>query len=309
VPALAGAVPDCTTTGVCDVQKVLINSEASSVFFVPYQGYQTIELKNDMASSNYNALQVEFRHPLGHGLTIQTAYTWAHAIDDSTSAYFSTGVDDGNMRRWYATSDLNRTQVFETNFVYALPLLKSSQSALVRTAAGGWTVSGIASFFTGEPVNFQCGINGMSSGIGEGVMCNTLGRVAIHKGVVNDPQFGPTPAWFDPGVIAQPLVSQLAANGQPGMFGYMGRNVLTGPGRNNWDMALLKDFETPWFGAEHSTLQFRLETFNTFNHPQWQTISAFCSSATPPASLATAQITSATRKSPAPGLHVSFNWL
>lgn len=163
VPALAGAVPDCTTTGVCDVQKVLINSEASSVFFVPYQGYQTIELKNDMASSNYNALQVEFRHPLGHGLTIQTAYTRAHAIDDSTSTYFSTGVDDSNMRRWYATSDLNRTQVFETNFVYALPFFKSSQSALVRTAAGGWTVSGIASFFTGEPVNFQCGINGMSS--------------------------------------------------------------------------------------------------------------------------------------------------
>lgn len=282
VPALAGSVPDCSAAGVCDVQKVLINDEASSVFFVPYQGYQTIELKNDMASSNYNALQVEFRHPVGHGLTIQAAYTWAHAIDDSTSTYFSTGVDDSNMRRWYATSDLNRTQVLETNFVYALPFFKSSPSPLVRTSLGGWTVSAIVSFFTGEPVNFQCGINGMSSGIGEGIMCNTLGRVAIDKGVVNDPQFGPTPTWFNPGVIAQPAVTQLASNGEPGMFGYMGRNVLTGPGRNNWDMALLKNFETPWFGAEHSTLQFRLETFNTFNHPQWQTISAFCSSATAP---------------------------
>jgi hypothetical protein len=219
---------------------------------------------------------------VGHGLTVQTAYTWAHAIDDSTSTYFSTGVDDSNMRRWFATSDLNRTQVFEANFVYALPFFKSSPSPVVRNALGGWTVSGIASFFTGEPVNFQCGINGMSSGIGEGLMCNTLGHLAIHKGVVNDPQFGRTPTWFDPGVIAQPTVDQLSANNQPGMFGYMGRNVLTGPGRNNWDMALLKNFETPWFGAEHSTVQFRLETFNTFNHPQWQTINVFCSSATAP---------------------------
>ena len=282
VPALAGTVPDCSASGVCDVQKVLINTEASNVFFVPYQGYQTVELKNDTASSRYHALQVEFRHPLGHGLTVQTAYTWAHAIDDSTSTYFSTGVDDSNMRRWYATSDLNRTQVFEANFVYALPLFRSSSSRLLRNALGGWNVSGIASFFTGEPVNFQCGINGMSSGIGEGIMCNSLGRVAIHKGVVNDPQFGPTPAWFDPGVIAQPAVAQLAANNEPGMFGYMGRNVLTGPGRNNWDMALLKDFETPWFGSERSRLQFRLETFNTFNHPQWQSISVSCSSATAP---------------------------
>ena len=60
------------------------------------------------------------------------------------------------------------------------------------------------------------------------------------------------------------------------MFGYMGRNPLTGPGRNNWDMALLKNFQLPWFGGEHSVLQFRWETFNTFNHPQWQYVNLSC---------------------------------
>ena len=98
-----------------------------------------------------------------------------------------------------------------------------------------------------------------------------MGPLKIQKGVVDDPQFGPTPSWFNPAVIQQPLMSQLYANSEPGMFGYMGRNVLTGPGRNNWDLALLKDFQTPWFKGEHSMLQFRLETFNTFNHPQWVT--------------------------------------
>lgn len=61
------------------------------------------------------------------------------------------------------------------------------------------------------------------------------------------------------------------------MFGYQGFDALTGPGRKNWDLALLKNFQLPWFRSEHSTLQFRLETFNTFNHPQWKYINTGCS--------------------------------
>ena len=98
----------------------------------------------------------------------------------------------------------------------------------------------------------------------------------IQKGVDNDPQFGPTPTWFDPNSFAQPLEPQLRADGQAGMFGYMGRNPLTSPRRNNWDMALLKNLQLPWFRSEHSTLQFRWETFNTFNHPQWQGVNVTC---------------------------------
>ena len=76
--------------------------------------------------------------------------------------------------------------------------------------------------------------------------------------------------------MTQPLMSQLPANGEPGMFGYMGRNALTGPGRDDTDLALIKNFSAPWFSGEHSTIQFRWETFNSFNHPQWQSINAGC---------------------------------
>jgi hypothetical protein len=65
------------------------------------------------------------------------------------------------------------------------------------------------------------------------------------------------------------------------MFGYLRKNPITGPGRNNWDIGLTKNFALPWFSGEHSTLQFRWETFNTFNHPQWSGINLFCSSLTP----------------------------
>ena len=126
-----------------------------------------------------------------------------------------------------------------------------------------------------------CGVTGFSNGIGTSVRCNSLALVKVQKGVDNDPQFGPTPTWFDEKTFAEPLEPQLRADGQLGMFGYMGRNPLTGPGRNNWDLALLKNFQLPWFGGEHSTLQFRWETFNTFNHPQWQGVNIFCNGSTP----------------------------
>jgi hypothetical protein len=279
-PELAGT-PGCDAAGNCDVQNLLMNG-VSNVFFVPYRSYTTIYMKENTAVSNYNSLQASFRHTFGKGLMLQASYTWSHAIDDASSTWSRTGIDDSNMSRWRATSGLSRAQVLMLNYIYELPFFKKSGNAVARSLLGGWKVSGITSFLTGVPVDFGCGISGLSTGIGMGVKCNSLGKLAIKKGVVNDPEFGPTPAWFDPNTIGQVTLDQLRADGQPGMFGYMGRNALTGPGRNNWDMALLKDFELPWLGPERSRLQFRWETFNTFNHPQWGGVNAGCSGLTPP---------------------------
>jgi hypothetical protein len=109
--------------------------------------------------------------------------------------------------------------------------------------------------------------------------CNTVGDFKVSKSTVNVPVFGPTRQWFDPSTIAMANLSQFRADGEPGMFGYMGRNTLPGPGRNNWDMALLKNFPLPWI--ENSVVQFRLETYNTFNHTQFETIQAGCGGTTP----------------------------
>jgi hypothetical protein len=264
------------------VQQVLTSAAEPNIFFVPYEGYGTITMQQDTALSNYNSLQVEYRHTFSKGLTMQAAYTWSHSLDNSSDYAFQSAIDDSNLRRWYATSSFNRTQMLVTNFVYDVPFFRHSTNAFARTILGGWSLSDITSFLSGPPMSINCGINGMSSGIGEGIMCNSLGTLGVAKSTINDPQFGPTMGWFNPATLGQPFVSQLAANGQAGMFGYNGRNILRGPGRNNWDVALLKNFEAPWFSNEHSTIQFRLETFNTFNHTQFQSISAFCSGATTP---------------------------
>jgi hypothetical protein len=281
VPALAGT-PGCDAQGHCNVQDILIHQLDPSIFFVPYTGYSAISLQENAAHSNYNSLQVDFRHTTGFGLTLQVAYTWSHELDDATSLYFSSGVDDTHMMRWYGNGDINTPQEIVMNYVYNVPFFTHSSKPMLRDALGGWEVSGITTFADGVPINFGCGILGMSSGIGEGVMCNSLGNFGVAKSTINDPTFGPTPGWFNPAAIGQPTLAQLPANNQPGMFGYMGRNLLRGPGRNDWDLALLKNFSLFWFGGERSTLQFRWETFNSFNHPQWSGVNVSCSAVTPP---------------------------
>jgi carboxypeptidase family protein len=278
VPALAAPnnPADCDAAGNCNVQQVLMNQEASNIFFQLYPGYSGISMKENTAVSSYNALQLNFRHTFGHGLTFQTVYTWAKTMDDSTSTYNSSpnGYDDYHLSRWKALSDLNRTQVLTFNYIYDLPFFKNSGNRFARQGLGGWQISGISSFYTGEPINIGCGISGFSTGIGASVRCNSVGNLKIKKGTFNDPTYGPTPTWFDGSTFTQPLQSQLLANNEPGMFGYMGRNALTGPGRNVTDLALLKNFKLPW--REGTTLQFRWETFNTFNHPQLIGVSAGC---------------------------------
>lgn len=276
-PGLAGA-PGCDAVGNCDVQTVLINQYAPPDYFVPYRGFTTMGYNPLGANSNYNALEAEFRHTFGHNLMFQAAYTWSHALDNTSGDGTESGTGDPNLERWYGDSRFNRAQMLVMNYVYHLPFFAHADNALVHQALGGWVLSGITTFYSGIPISTfgACGINGFSNGVGEGVQCNTVGALKPDPHVFDDPQFGPMEMWFDPNVMTQPTLAQLSANNEPGMFGYLGRNALTGPGRANWDFSLLKNFSLPWYGSEHSTLQFRLEAFNAFNHPEWSGINFTC---------------------------------
>jgi len=279
-----GLNPSCDASGNCNVQALLINHVITEdSFFAPYDNYTSITQKQNTAVSTYNALQVSLNHTFSHGLTFQAAYTWAHAIDDSTSTYQETSgaIDDQQLSRWKGTSDLNRAQVLQVNYIYAIPFLKNSSNHLAKGVLGGWQISGISSFFTGEPMDFNCGVSGFSTGIGGTARCDTTGPVKIDKQVVNEPGYGPTLRWWNPANVSQPTAAEMLANGETCMFGCMGRNILTGPGRNNTDLALMKNFELPWFAGEHSTVQFRMESFNTFNHTQYQYASGGCNGNTP----------------------------
>ena len=115
---------------------------------------------------------------------------------------------------------------------------------------GGWQVNGIVTFQRGFPITITAADAG---GLNDSFGTN-------RADIVGDPYpsgFEKTVnAWFNTAAFAQPA---------PGRFGSIGRNTLRGPGINNMDLALFKNFEI----GKGSRLQFRFESFNTFNHTQF----------------------------------------
>ncbi len=83
----------------------------------------------------------------------------------------------------------------------------------------------------------------------------------------NEPA-GQFPMWFNPAAFAVP------ANGTYGNFR---RNSIYGPGVDNWNMSLFKNFNF----TENTRIQLRFEAYNVFNHTQWGTINNGLSAPTP----------------------------
>jgi hypothetical protein len=253
-----------------DVQDEIING-ADTYPYQPFQGFRGIVVTDQIARSNYNALQTSFRHQVAQGLNFGVAYTWSHAIDNAGSQYDRQTLDEHNLFRWRGNSSLDRRHMLILNYVYDLPFFKNAAGWL-KNAFGGWQVSGITTFMTGTPLNIGCGLSGLESGVGGGVKCNTVGEQS-GKSTVQHGVYGPTVQWFNVNAFTQPTLDQLYADNQPGMFGYGGRNTIIGPGRNNWDLSLFKNVSL----GEQRSIQFRFETFNSWNHTQWREVNTGCS--------------------------------
>jgi hypothetical protein len=68
--------------------------------------------------------------------------------------------------------------------------------------------------------------------------------------------------YIDPSAFALPAI---------GAFGNLGHNAARGPGRDNWNLSLFKSFV---FNDERgSHLELRWETFNVWNHTQFNQVS------------------------------------
>jgi hypothetical protein len=251
-------------------QDLLINGE-DTYAYKPFQGFTGVTVKDQIARSNYNSLQASYRHQVGHGLNLSANYTWSHAIDNAGGQGDRSEQDEYNLFRWRGNSSLDRRHMVSLGYAYDLPFFKQ-RKGVTKQALGGWTVSGIVSLMSGTPIDIGCGIGGLQTGVGGGMRCNPVGKQS-GKSTVQDDVYGPTVQWFNVDAFTQPNLDQLYADNQPGMFGYLGRNTVRGPGRNNWDLSLFKNF--PF--TERVGMQFRFETYNTWNHTQWSGVHTGCS--------------------------------
>jgi len=226
----------------------------------PYPNFTTFINSDWSGNSSYQSGNVKLEHRTGR-LLLTTAYTWAKSIDDKSAAAGIGGADTGwqgfidnhNVRLDHARSDFDVDHRLVSSFLYNLPIGRggkylSNVSRAADFVVGGWQLNSIVTFQRGFPYSIYAQDLG-------GLLDDYSNRAAL----VGNPNSGFTRSiaeWFNTAAFAQP---------PGGVIGTSGRNILRGPGINNWDASLFKTFEF----REGVRLQMRLESFNTFNHTQW----------------------------------------
>src|SRR5271168_4932572 len=98
-------------------------------------------MRND-ADSSYNALQVQYRHRLTHGLQTLLSYTWAHSIDDASSdAYFvNLPPSDAPLSDKRGSSDDDIRQTFSGAISYNTP---APRKRIWKSIFGNWSADSI----------------------------------------------------------------------------------------------------------------------------------------------------------------------
>ncbi len=212
----------------------------------PFPGYTGVTYSEFSGTSNYNALQMRASRRFASRLTANVSYVWSKAFDttDTDGAVLGYYL---NRRRDYARAGFDHRHVFNVDYVYELPGLKN-QPEVLKKVVNGWQMAGITRIWSGSPMDVSA--NGDPGTLGGGVRADYLG------GQIYQDNYRSTLQYFSPLVFGRP------ANGT---LGTLGRNFLTGPGYTNWDISLYKNTKI----SEKVTAQLRVETFNTFNHTQY----------------------------------------
>ena len=225
-----------------------------------YRGFGAIRLAENGQNGHYNAFQAELHGNLRRDLQMQLGYTVARAIDPNAGGNGS-GGDLNNITNPYAgwqydvgPSSYDRTQVAFVNFVYQLPIFRTTQNRMLKTTLGGWQLSGIVTANSGAPLNLGVTGSNVASVIqNSGNRPNLNGSITYPKTVSS---------WFNPAVFSVPT------GVGTDIYGNLGFNALRGPGRQNWNLSLFKSFLIN--ESRGSRFELRADAFNTWNHTQFR---------------------------------------
>jgi hypothetical protein len=205
-------------------------------------------------------LQVQANRRISTSLAFGVAYTWSKAMD----------LVDGNNNnvnpfinpriRNYGKAGFDRTHNLTINYVYKLPgLSKRWDNVVTRQVLDGWELSGITSFISGAPLGIGYStvqgtdlVGGSGSGVDSRVVLT--GNPNLPKG---DRTFA---RYFNTSVVQPPTKANFGVGNAP-------KDPIRGPGINNWDISVFKNFKLSPEGRVG--LQYRLEMYNAFNHTQF----------------------------------------
>jgi hypothetical protein len=214
-------------------------------------------LVKSIGNGTYNGLQTTFHKRFGHGLDLQIAYTWSHAIDDANDPLVAPGGDRNiarnsfNLHEDRGSSDFDLRHRAIINFLYELPFGTGHEYFNHGVAArilGGWEIGGLSTLQSGHPYDIFSSRDSEYTGLSG--RPDLVGDPFIPSGSPRN-QVGPPVSAF----AVQPF-------GRPGN---LGRNTFTGPRYYDTDLTLIKTTKI----TERTSLQFRAEVYNVFNRIQF----------------------------------------
>jgi hypothetical protein len=215
--------------------------------------FGSVSYQATVGNSNYNALEVSVHRTRGP-VQLLISYTYSKAIDQASN--FGDQIDpfDPSLTRGLSSFDMRNN--FVASYTFSLPLgrLMRADSRWVE----GWSVSGITRLSSGFPVTFY---NYEDSSL-LGTQGNGINNLAIdglqYSGgnleLNHNPRNGQP--YFNPASFSLPAL---------GTVGNTGRRIFSGPGIENFDLALQKNTSL----GESRSLELRIEAFNAFNHAQF----------------------------------------
>ncbi len=208
--------------------------------------YQTCNCDN----SNYNALQAKLQKRFAHGLDFLLTYTYSKAMGNSEGA--GSYDNNYNVRASYGPMSWDHTQAVTFTHNWDLPFGKGrrwslSSSRALDLVAGGWRFSGVTTLLSGAPFTPYVSNAPLLNADFSSVRADIIGSPGVANPSSN--------LWFNPAAYTEPQ--------QAYRDGTASRNSLRGPNQYVADLSLAKTF----FITETKLLEFRWETFNSFNHP------------------------------------------
>jgi hypothetical protein len=235
------------------------NKPYDSRLLRPMQGYANVNYLEFAGIGNYNALQVQVTKRFSKSLTYHLSYNWSKALSLNNGNGDAVNPVLNYRMRNYGSASFDRRQVLTLDYVYNLPELSQKwNNKFSRIALDGWQISGVNTHQVGAPSGIGYSLSytaDLTGGTGNGLDSRV---VTVAK--VSDP--APDGQWFNTLAIKPPTAAY-SVNG----IGTAAKTLFDLPGLNNWDLSLFKNFRLGSNDAHR--MQFRWETYNTFNHTQY----------------------------------------
>ncbi|HET6218493.1 MAG TPA: TonB-dependent receptor [Acidobacteriaceae bacterium] len=244
----------------------------------PYPNYGVIQLVHDLGNANYNAFTFQVNKRFSNGFNLISSYTYAKSLDDTSGIRTQSSElfpqNDMCLSCEYGPSDFDVKHRVVGGLIYTLPIgpgmLYAPSSKIVYAAIGGWQLNVLGTLQTGIPFNMGYNDNNANTNtISGGTPATRANYVSGQPYFQAKKAAGSSGQWVNIAAFPEPAA---------GFLGSTSRNMLYGPGYQQFDVSLGKTFNMPY--NENHKLQFRFDSFNALNHTNFGNPQKYVNSST-----------------------------